>query len=255
MAQDNYGWLLQLPEPSESGQAQAWVVDVTDHLPIQRALQEKNLTLTAILATHHHHDHVGGIPALLGALPGPIDVVGGRLDVAAGRIPLATVALDDKATWQQGGVRLRALHVPGHTLGSTAYHLPDCDAVFVGDTLFAGGCGRVFEGDPAMMWESLQVLRALPSGTRIYCGHEYTVKNLRFALSLEPGNAQVRSALEQAQTQRQKGVCTVPTRLADEWLYNPFLRADDKRLQQVMGTTGAVATFAALRSARNDFAG
>jgi hydroxyacylglutathione hydrolase len=150
---------------------------------------------------------------------------------------------------------MRALHVPGHTLGATAFHVPEAAAVFVGDTLFAGGCGRLFEGDPAMMWRSLKKLRALPPDTQIYCGHEYTEKNVRFALSVEPEHAPAREALGRAQRLRAQGQATVPTQLADEMLYNPFLRADDPRLLKRLEQTDPIAAFAALRSARNDFLG
>jgi hydroxyacylglutathione hydrolase len=255
MAQDNYGWLLLVAGPRPHDPPRAIVVDPTHGPKVLTALKGHGAILEAIWATHHHHDHVGGIAHIVAQVPGPVAVVAGALDVAADRIPHATVGLEDGQTWAWGALKMRALHVPGHTLGATAFHVPEAAAVFVGDTLFAGGCGRLFEGDPAMMWRSLKKLRALPPDTQIYCGHEYTEKNVRFALSVEPEHAPAREALGRAQRLRAQGQATVPTQLADEMLYNPFLRADDPRLLRRLEQTDPIAAFAALRSARNDFLG
>ena len=255
MAQDNYGWLLLFAGAGPQGPPRAIVVDPTRGPEVLAALERHGATLEAIWATHHHHDHVGGIAQIVSQVPGPVAVVGGALDVIAGRIPHATVGLADGQRWAAGALQMQALHVPGHTLGATAFYLPDAGAVFVGDTLFAAGCGRLFEGDPAMMWRSLKKLRALEPRTQIYCGHEYTEKNLRFALSLEPEHAPAREALERARRLRAQGEPSVPTPLAQEMLYNPFLRADDPRLLRRLEQTDPIAAFAALRSARNDFLG
>ena len=255
MALDNYGWLLLLPGLKSANPPQAIVVDPTNGPEVLKTLQRHGATLAAIWATHHHHDHVGGIADILAEVPGPVAVVGGAHDVAAGRIPRATEGLEDGQTWALGPLRMQALHVPGHTLGATAFHLPEAGAVFVGDTLFAGGCGRLFEGNPAMMWHSLKKLRALEPSTQIYCGHEYTEKNLRFALSVEPEHAPIQEALALARRLRSHQKPTVPTPLAQEMLYNPFLRADDPRLLMRLEQTDPIEAFAALRSARNDFNG
>lgn len=255
MAQDNYGWLIVGSPAAAVGPRRAIVIDPTQATPVQAALHKHRAALGAICATHHHHDHTGGIEELIKSQPEPVPVVAGAADVAACRIPKATVALKDGETWSAFGLTLQALHVPGHTLGSTALYSADLAAVFVGDTLFAAGCGRMFEGDAAMMWASLQKLRALPPATAVYCGHEYTLKNLRFALSLEPEQPDVVAALRRADALREKGLPSVPTTLAIERACNPFLRADDPSLMRRMGGQDPTATFAALRSARDVFAG
>lgn len=255
MAEDNYGWLILPEHQLASSPRPAIIIDPTLAQPVARALERHGAELRAICATHHHHDHTGGIAELAAQQAGPVPVVAGAADVAACRIPKATVALEDGVTYAAYGLTLRALHVPGHTLGSTALYSEDLQAVFSGDTLFAAGCGRLFEGDAAMMWRSMQALRALPPETRVCCGHEYTEKNLRFVLSLEPGHQAAARALARAQALRAQGQASVPTTLAEERAYNPFLRADDPDLMATMKCRDAVSTFAALRSARNEFMG
>ncbi len=253
MAHDNYGWLLLGPKPEQGAKRWAVVVDPTQGTSVLAALEQHQAALKAIWATHHHHDHVGGIAQVLESLRYPVEVLGSAHDVARCRIPQATKAVSDGDSWRESGLRVQALHVPGHTLGAMAYHVPECHAVFVGDTLFAAGCGRVFEGDAAMMWRSLLKLRALPEHTGVYCGHEYSEKNLCFALSLEPDLLPAKQALQRVLDQRGRGEPTVPTTLAQERRYNPFLRADEPALQQRLGTSNPEATFAALRSARDVF--
>jgi hydroxyacylglutathione hydrolase len=216
---DNYCYLVHQP-----GSTDALVVDASEEAPVLAALGKLGLTPVAILATHHHVDHVGGNEGLLSRYP-DLRVLGYKSD--RGRIPGLTDALDDGAKVELAGIEVQALHIPGHTLGALAYVAEG--AAFTGDTLFAAGCGRLFEGTPAQMYESLNVkLGALPDDTRIYCGHEYTVSNLRFAQTLEPSNAEVAKKLAWAQQQREQGQPTLPSTLAEERLTNPFLRVSEQ---------------------------
>jgi len=213
---DNYAYLVRA-----DGSAVCAVVDACEAEPIERALDELGLRLGAILATHHHHDHVGGNEALVRRFPG-IDVVGGAHD--RGRIPAQNRFVDDGDTIEAAGLGFRCLTIPGHTLGAVAY--VGHGAMITGDTLFAAGCGRLFEGTPAMMYESLvHKLGALPDETRVYFGHEYTANNLRFAAVVEPENEHVREKAERVAAQRARGEFTAPSTLAEERLTNPFLRA------------------------------
>ncbi|MFO0566090.1 MAG: hydroxyacylglutathione hydrolase [Polyangiaceae bacterium] len=212
---DNYSYLIHA-----DGAREAVVVDPSEAPPILAALEARGLRLVGILATHHHWDHIGGVEALVTAL-GDLPVYGHVSD--AGRIPLQSVKLGHEERFQIAGLAFRALHVPGHTSGAVAYVCED--AVFTGDTLFAGGCGRLFEGTPADMYASLhEKLGALPDSTRIYCGHEYTASNLRFAAHVEPGNDEVRKKAERVNELRARGEPSVPSTLGDERRTNPFFR-------------------------------
>src|SRR5258706_15008201 len=193
--EDNYAYLI------DDGSGELAVVDPSEEAPVEAALAKaRGRRLTAIFATHHHHDHVGGNEALVRRHPG-LRVFGYESD--RGRIPEQSEFLRDGQSFAWGKSELRALHIPGHTLGAVAYVAGD--AVFTGDTLFLAGCGRLFEGTPAMMFRSLnEVLGALDPKTRVYCGHEYTVSNLAFAASIEPGNAKVTERVARARAQREK---------------------------------------------------
>ena len=170
------------------------------------------------------------------------------------RVPRQSEDLLDGQLFHVAGMEARALHVPGHTRGAVAYLLGD--ALFTGDTLFGAGCGRLFEGTPAQMWESLQRLRALPSSTRVYCGHEYTLANLRFAAHCEPRSAAIQSRLEAVHARRERGEPSVPFPLSEELQTNPFLRADTPVLAATWGRDGgALAAFTALRAAKDTFQG
>ena len=220
---DNYAYLVHAP-----GSDEAWLVDPSEPDPPLRALTDRGLRLVGILATHHHFDHVGGIPALLAAHPGTW-VAGHAHD--RGRIPGLTIAVDAPADafvptpLVVAGRPVLAAHIPGHTLGAIAWLLPgDDDApgdAFTGDTLFAAGCGRLFEGTPAQMHASLARICALPVDTRLWFGHEYTAANLRFAATVEPDNADVAARREALPA------CTTPTTVALERATNPFVRARD----------------------------
>lgn len=242
---DNYAYVLRDPASGECA-----VVDPSEGEPVLAALASLGVRPTMVLNTHHHHDHVGGNEALIAAFPG-LRVVAHASD--QGRVPGQTEAVHDGDRVTLGGVALRVLHVPGHTLGAVTY--ASDDAAFTGDTLFLGGCGRIFEGDPAMMYASLRrIADTLDPATRIFCGHEYTANNLRFAASIEPRNGALRDAVADAERLRAVGSPTVPKTLRDERRLNPFLRCDDPVVGEAVGVGGdPVAVFTALRERRNNW--
>jgi len=246
---DNYAYILLSP-----GSKRAVVVDPGEAEPVARALGELGVTLGAILATHHHGDHVGGNAQLVEQFPG-IPVFGHASD--RGRIPAQTEFIEHGAQVVVEGLSFRALHIPGHTLGAVAY--AGEGAVFTGDTLFAAGCGRLFEGTPAQMYTSLNVtLAALPDSTLVYCGHEYTASNLRFAAHLEPGNQAVTAKARRVAEQREQALPTVPSTLAEEKATNPFMRCDSPAIiEAVSGALGAerapAAILGAVRAAKDRF--
>jgi len=214
---DNYGYLLVGPDGERAA-----VVDCSDARPVLREVERRGLRLEAILSTHHHFDHVGGNEDVARAVPG-VRVIGSRADRA--RVPALTEALADGESFAVAGLQGRALYIPAHTSGHLAYVFPDGEpSVFSGDTLFAAGCGRLFEGSPAQMMASLGKLAALPDPTRVYFGHEYTLKNLRFAQELEPGNRAIAAKLARVERLRAEGQPTVPSTIAEEKATNPFLR-------------------------------
>lgn len=216
---DNYAYLVV-----DEASGQAAVVDPSEAAPVVEAVAREGVTLRAIWCTHHHWDHTGGNTALLERWP-DLAVVGGAFDGKNRRIPGQTVALDDGGETALAGLSARALHVPGHTLGALTYVVED--AAFTGDTLFLAGCGRLFEGTAKQMHASLGRLASLPGATRVFPGHEYTVKNLEFALAADPASAAVARRLAEAKAARDRGRPTVPATLAEELATNPFLRAPD----------------------------
>ncbi|AMP05831.1 hydroxyacylglutathione hydrolase [Collimonas pratensis] len=246
---DNYLWLIH------DGRLAA-VVDPGDAQPILAALAAHGLTLAAILLTHHHADHVGGVQTLLQHYKVPVfGPAGEAIDGVTS--PLRE---GDTATIPELGLSLSVLDVPGHTSGHIAYVAQGQPWLFCGDTLFAGGCGRLFEGSPAQMVASLAKLASLPGDTQVYCAHEYTISNLRFALAVEPDNARLveRMAAEQAKRARQQA--TVPSTIALENATNPFLRYLEPSIiaslqgdGRLTAKDGPVAAFAALREWKNNF--
>lgn len=220
---DNYAYLV-IDETTR----QAGIVDCAEAEPVLTAVEREGVTLTAILPTHHHYDHVGGNQELLGALPG-LTVYG-----VDERIPGITRRVQDGDRFELGSLAAQVIFIPAHTTGHIAYHFPREAAVFTGDTLFAGGCGRLFEGDAAMMIRSLSKLSVLPDDTRVYFGHEYTEKNLRFARTLEPDNPALREKHAWAEAQMRGGATTTPTTIASEKATNPFLRWQSPELRATL---------------------
>jgi hydroxyacylglutathione hydrolase len=242
---DNYVYLLHDEASGATG-----VVDPSVAEPVLAQLAETGWQLTHILNTHHHADHTGGnleIKRATGAI-----VVGPRAD--RDRIPGIDVAVADGERYALGSEAAEVFDVPGHTRGHIAYWFKDSQALFCGDTLFLMGCGRLFEGTPEQMWRSLGKLRRLPGETRVYCGHEYTQANARFALTVDPQNAALVARARRVDALRAEGKSTVPGTMADELATNPFLRADQPALQEVAGAPGdPVATFAAIRRRKDVF--
>lgn len=242
---DNY---VHLAHDPDSGMTAA--VDPAVAPPVLQAASEQGWRITHILNTHHHHDHTGGnldIKEATGCV-----IVGPRAE--RDRIPGIDVAVGEGDAYALGDQPARVFEVPGHTLGHIAWWFAQSRILFSGDTLFLMGCGRLFEGTPEQMWHSLGKLRALPPETRIYCGHEYTLANARFALTVDPDNAALIARSDRVRAMRAAGQSTVPGSLGEELATNPFLRADQPSLQAITGTPGdAVGTFAAIRRRKDIF--
>jgi hydroxyacylglutathione hydrolase len=242
---DNYGYLVHEPLSGETA-----AIDTPDAGKYLEEAEKLGWTITHILNTHWHPDHAGGNLKIKEATGCTIYGPAGEAE----KIPGIDVRLKEGDTVEFGRATARVLDVPGHTLGHIAYYFAEQDKAFVGDALFALGCGRVFEGTMEMMWTSLSHLKALPPQTQIYCAHEYTQANARFAETIETGNADLADYVKWIDERRAKGLPTVPTRMAKELATNPFLRADVPELQAAMGRPGdAVATFAEIRGRKDSF--
>ena len=243
---DNYGYLLHDSTSGETG-----IVDPSEAAPVLAAARERGWRLMHILNTHHHHDHTGGNLALKQATGAAI--VGPAPDRA--RIPGIDIALDEGETFRLGGAAAEILFIPGHTRGHIAFHFRGEKAVFCGDTLFSLGCGRMFEGTAPMMWASLDKLRRLPPETRIYCGHEYTAANARFAVSIDPDNEALRRREGAVAALRGRGEPTIPSTMGEECAANPFLRADDPGLAAAIGLPDAPPSevFGEIRRRKDNF--
>jgi len=243
--EDNFGLLAH---DAETGATVSF--DAPDADRIAAALGAKDWRLTDIWITHHHHDHVGGVAALKARFP-DARVVGARKD--AHRLPHLDLEVAEGDTIAFGRCWARVMETPGHTLGHIVYHLPDEAVVVTGDTLFSLGCGRVMEGDMAMMRAALIRLAALPPETKVYCGHEYTLANGRFALAVDPDNRALRERVDEAESLRVRKAFTLPTTIGRERATNPFLRADDQALRATIGmeTADDLAVFAQLREKKN----
>lgn len=236
---DNYIYLVERP-----GTQACAAVDPAEAAPVERALAQRGLRLEAILLTHHHRDHVGGV-AELTERHGPIPVYGPARERE--RIRGMTVELYPGDEVEYRGETARILALPGHTLGHIGYYFPRSGHLFAGDVLFGGGCGRVFEGTPAQMHRTLERLAELPGATRVWVGHEYTADNLRFALTVDPHNPELQRRA------REVSPPTVPLVLEEEKRTNPFLRCHLPELQRSLGTSDPVEAFAELRSRKDRF--
>lgn len=247
---DNYVWLIH-------NGSQAVAVDPGESAPVLDALKKNKLTLSAIVLTHRHDDHTGGVAALVEKADVP--VYGPKNEKVA--IPTLTHPLEGGETIEIAdvGLSLSVIHVPGHTVGHIAFYDSENKFLFPGDTLFTGGCGRIFEGTPAQMADSLQKLMTLPEDTLVYCGHEYTITNLKFALEVEPGNQALIARMKDAQALRQKELATIPSTMALEKETNPFLRYEDTNIMSKLIANGrlskadSVASFTAIREWKNNF--
>lgn len=247
---DNYIFLLY--EPSRQIAA---VVDPAEAQPVLKQLQQFGANLVAIFNTHHHGDHVGGNVQLLQQFP-HADVYAGVED--KGRIPGQTFFLQEGDRVSFADREARVIFVPGHTRGHIAYYFPPdhpnaAGELFCGDTLFAGGCGRLFEGSPAQMVDSLDKLCSLPENTRVWCAHEYTLKNLQFAMTVEPNNQDLQTRLREVEVSRKHREPTVPSWIGIEKRTNPFLRWTQVDIQHAMNSRDPIQTFAKLRSMKDQF--
>ena len=243
---DNYGVLLH---DSASGATAA--IDAPEAAPIEAALKATGWKLTDILVTHHHGDHTGGIAELKKRHGCRVVAPHGE----AGKIPLVDETVREGDTVSVGKLSSKVLETPGHTAGHITYWFERDKLAFAGDTLFSIGCGRVIEGTPEMMWASLAKLRDLPADTRVYCGHEYTLANIRFAQSIEPDNRALAARAAEAEKQVAAGKPTIPTTIAEERAANPFLRADVPAVAAAVGLAGKppAQVFAEVRARKNNF--
>lgn len=244
--QDNYAFLAH---DTETGATAA--IDVPEAGPIAAALSQRGWTLSHVLLTHHHWDHVEGLAALLA--DHPAQVIGAAAD--AHRLPPLDLSLSEGDSFQIGNETGHVIDVSGHTVGHIAFHFPGSDAVFTADSLMALGCGRVFEGTGPQMWASLSKLAALPDTTIVYSGHEYTATNAAFAMTIEPDNPALISRIEQVTAARAAQTPTVPSALALELATNPFLRAGHRSVQAHVGMEGAdpAAVFTEIRARKDRF--
>jgi hydroxyacylglutathione hydrolase len=247
---DNYVWILHEPQNGLTA-----VVDPAEVPPVNAALQQRGWTLNYILNTHHHFDHTGGNLELKKQYKG-LQIVGPRAD--ASRIPGIDIQLGDGDTWRFGNLQARVFDTPGHTRGHITFWFPEAKALFPGDTLFALGCGRLFEGHPEMMWTSLSKLLPLPRDTLVYCAHEYTQSNARFAVHIDPSNTVLAARKQAIDDARSKGEATVPSLFGEELDTNPFLRPSDSGIRASVKADSSIPdheVFGRVRAAKDGFRG
>jgi hydroxyacylglutathione hydrolase len=244
--EDNYAFLLHDTQTGDTA-----VIDVPDAAPIKQALADHGWTLTHVLLTHHHWDHVDGLPDLLSTHPAK--VIGATAD--AHRLPPLDLAVAEGDTFSIGTNPVHVFDVSGHTLNHIAFHFPGSAALATADSLMALGCGRLFEGTPAQMHDSLNKLAALPPETTVLSGHEYTESNARFACSVDPHNPDLLMRVEAIRVARAKGKPTVPSSLAEELATNPFLRCHTHGIQKTVGMIGAptVEVFTEVRKRKDKY--
>ena len=243
---DNYGYLVHDPESGETA-----CIDTPETAPILDRLSQKGWVLSHIWNTHHHYDHAGNNLEIKQATGCQIIGPAGEAD----KIPGIDRAVDDGDVVQLGAHQAHILNVGGHTLGHIAYHLPATAHAFVGDSLFALGCGRVFEGTMAQMWGSLQKLAALPRATQVFCAHEYTAANAAFAATIDPDNPNLQQRIADITALRAQNQPTVPTNIGVELDTNPFLRPADASIRQHLNMVGAsdADVFAEIRARKDSF--
>ncbi|MBY0561085.1 hydroxyacylglutathione hydrolase [Hyphomicrobium sp.] len=241
---DNYSVLLHEPDTGETA-----VIDAPCASAIKAALAERSWRLNHLFITHHHTDHTGGINELKAHYGASVTGPETEVDRIAG----LTRVVKAGSKLEFAGHPIEVLETPGHTLGHLTYYFPDDGVAFTGDTLFSLGCGKVFEGDPQMMWESVSKIAALPGDTKIYCGHEYTLNNARFAVSVEPENDALKKRVAEVEGLRAAGRPTLPTTIDVERATNPFLRPQSRAIQARLGMLGAPdwEVFARLRQLKN----
>jgi hydroxyacylglutathione hydrolase len=244
---DNYGVLVHDPATGATA-----TIDAPEPGPILAALAERGWRLTDALITHHHADHIQGVPPLKERFPA-LRVTGPAKE--ASRIPFLDIEVREGDVARVGAVTAKVIETPGHTLGHIAYNFDEDRIVFCGDTLFSLGCGRCFEAPYAVMWSSLLKLAALPGETRVYCGHEYTQANARFALTIEPENPVLKARAEEVKRLRAEKRPTVPTLIGAELAANPFLRAEESSVKAAVGMPDAdpAQVFGEIRSRKDRF--
>tara|TARA_R110002110_G_scaffold17648_7_gene75133 strand:- start:860 stop:1627 length:768 start_codon:yes stop_codon:yes gene_type:complete len=243
---DNYAYLLH---DRQTGQTAC--IDVPEAGPVKQALTDHGWTLSQVWLTHHHADHVDGLADLLS--DHHASVVGAAAD--AHRLPELNVSVKEGDTVKLGALEAQVLDVSGHTVGHIAFHVPDAKVVFTADSLMALGCGRLFEGTAAQMWDSMQKLMAMPGDTTVCSGHEYTAANAKFALSIDPGNSALISRANAVELARAKGEPTVPSKLSTELETNPFLRPGDPAIRATLGMPNASDSdvFKEIRKRKDNF--
>lgn len=243
---DNYAYLVRYEDEGICA-----VVDPSESAPVTAALDARGWRLTHVLNTHHHPDHTGGNAALKQAFG--VSVIGPGKDRE--RIPALDIGVDETTPFALGSHKARVLEIPAHTRAHIAFAFEEDDAVFTGDTLFAMGCGRLFEGTPEMMWRSLSKLMRLPDSMRVYCGHEYTLNNGRFALTLEPSNRDLVARMRDVENCRAEGAPTIPSTIGLEKRTNPFLRPDSPAIRRTLNMQKAsdVEVFAEMRARKDRF--
>lgn len=242
---DNFGVLVHDPETGKTAS-----IDAPEGEPILAVLEERNWTLSHVFLTHHHADHTAGLPLLAEHFQPKLIGPKKSMDKVDG----IALPVEEGNVIEWSGHDVNVLETPGHTLDHVSYWFSDDALVFAGDTLFSLGCGRIFEGNPAMMWDSVEKLSALPDATRLYCGHEYTLSNARFAISVDPDNAELKARAEEVARLRRDDLPTLPSSIGLERRTNPFLRASSPDLKKTLGMPNATdeAVFAHLRLAKDN---
>lgn len=243
---DNYAYAVQ-----DTASGEVAIIDAPEAAPILRAVSFKGWSLNQFLLTHHHGDHIDGLDILRQAVDAP--VVGSKAD--AHRLPELALGVEEGDAFTLGFQAVNVYNASGHTKGHIAFHFPDGNALFTGDSLMVMGCGRLFEGDAEMMWETLSKLMELPPETRIYSGHEYTASNVKFALSIEPENQALIERARQISETRARGDNTMGPTLATEMATNPFLRAHLPEMKKAVGMedAGDAQVFAEIRKRKDNF--